>query len=308
MTLIYGVVDLGSNTIRLSIYQCEGRSFRLLLHKKEMAGLAGYIKKGTLTRKGMERACQALIGFRDILANFSIDHVSVFSTAPLRNIRNTEQAVSFISGRTGFAIDVLSGKEEAELDFVGATHALPNKRGLLVDIGGGSTELVLFEDRTIQFSASLPFGSLVFFDSHVHTLFPTQAEQRRMKSTVLEALRPYARWPKLTDTHICGVGGTIRAAHALANDLFDLPKDRAQLDVAHVKKILARAHRAEQRELVRALVPIVPDRIHTILPGMVILSAIAKYFQCQTVDVSRYGVREGYLLHHILKEGIFHVQ
>lgn len=306
--MIYGIVDLGSNTIRLSIYQCQGSSFRLLLHKKEMAGLAGYIQKGTLSQKGMERACQALIGFRDILDNFAIDHVSVFSTAPLRNIRNTEQAVSFISGRTGFPIDVLSGKEEAELDFVGATHALPNECGLLVDIGGGSTELVLFENRAIQFSTSLPFGSLVFFDSHVRTLFPTQAEQRHMKAIVLEALRPYARWPKLTGAHICGVGGTVRAAHALANDLFSLSKDSGQLDIAHVKKILARARRAEQRDLVRALVPVVPDRIHTILPGMVILCAIAKYFQCQTVDVSRYGVREGYLLHHVLKEGILHVR
>lgn len=306
--MICAIIDVGSNTIRLSIYQCEHHTFRLLLHKKEMAGLAGYIKKGTLNQKGMERACAALSGFRDILDNFGIDHVHVFSTAPLRNIRNTEQAVGFISGKTGFPIDVLSGKEEAELDFVGATHALENQRGLLVDIGGGSTELVLFEDRTIQFSASLPFGSLVFFDTYVRTLFPTQAEQRHMKSVVLEALRPYARWPKLADAHICGVGGTIRAAHALAKDLFDLPKDRAQLDIAHVRKVLARAKRAEQRELVRALVPVVPDRIHTILPGMIILSTIAKFFQCQIVDVSRYGVREGYLLHHVLKEGVLHDQ
>src|SRR5699024_6882114 len=116
-----GIVDLGSNTIRLSIYHWEGRQFKLLMNKKEMAGLAGYIKDGVLSDRGILVACQVLSGFKALLENFDIRDIHVFATASLRNIVNTEDALDTIRAVTGVTVEVVSGSDEATLSFLGAT-------------------------------------------------------------------------------------------------------------------------------------------------------------------------------------------
>ena len=109
----HGIVDVGSNTIRLSVYNCEGQDFKLLRNKKITAGLAGYIKSGELSDAGILVACRALCSFRELAENIGVDSLSVFGTAPLRNIVNTEEAVNTINSVTGITVDVLSGSDEA---------------------------------------------------------------------------------------------------------------------------------------------------------------------------------------------------
>ena len=124
-----GIVDVGSNTMRLSIYHWEGRRFKLLMNKKEMAGLAGYIKEGVLSDSGILVACRVLAGYKALLDNFDIKELHVFGTAPLRNIVNTEEALDTIRAVTGVGVEVLSGADEAALSFLGAT------------VGGGGTRM-----------------------------------------------------------------------------------------------------------------------------------------------------------------------
>ena len=107
----YGIVDVGSNTIRLSVYNCGGHDFKLLMNKKVTAGLAGYIKSGELSDAGILVACHTLCSFRELAQNIGVDGMSVFGTAPLRNIVNTEEAVNTIKSVTGISIDVLSGAD-----------------------------------------------------------------------------------------------------------------------------------------------------------------------------------------------------
>ena len=95
------VIDIGSNSIRLTLYETEGQSFRILFREKFMAGLAGYVEEGKLSNEGIECACEGLLNFRSILQTLEIDHISVFATASLRNIFNTKQALSVIRANTG---------------------------------------------------------------------------------------------------------------------------------------------------------------------------------------------------------------
>ena len=102
--MMCGIVDLGSNTIRLSIYQYEGEHFRLLLNKKTMAGLAGYVQDGALSDGGILVACRVLSSYRALLSNFSVSEMHVFATASLRNISNTGEAVEAIRDVTGVTV------------------------------------------------------------------------------------------------------------------------------------------------------------------------------------------------------------
>ena len=174
--MICASIDVGSNTIRLSIYQCETDGIKLLLNKKTMAGLAGYVEDGALSPKGVHKACSVLNSYKDIVHNFGIEQLYVFATASLRNISNSQEAVAQIEEKTGLAIDVITGEEEATLDFIGATRLMDVDDGILVDIGGGSTEIVVYEDGKILKATSIPVGSLSLFSGYVGGLIPTNEE------------------------------------------------------------------------------------------------------------------------------------
>ncbi len=295
----YGIVDVGSNTMRLSIYHLENGRFRLLTHKKIMAGLAGYIQEGELTPKGIEVAIGVLRYFQEILRNLDIPHLSVFGTAPLRNISNTEAAVDAILSATGLTVEVLSGVEEAHCSFAGATACGSAPRaGLLADIGGGSTELVAYGEGVRSSACSLPIGSLSLYTSHVSQLFPTKAERRAMQAQI-QAELGQAKTAGLICPHLTGVGGTIRSAAKLWG--LDPSGDGQCLVIPaqEIRGLYKELKKGNQRAL-RRILRTVPDRVHTVVPGLAILKAILDLYQVETVSVSPWGVREGYLLEHVM--------
>ena len=104
------IIDIGSNSIRLTLYETEGEHFKTLFREKIMAGLAGYVENRTLSAAGIECACSALLNFQSILQTLKIDHICVFATASLRNISNTGQARSIIRSATGYDVEILSGE------------------------------------------------------------------------------------------------------------------------------------------------------------------------------------------------------
>lgn len=298
--MIYGIADVGSNTVRLSIYKCEGGEIRLLMNRKVMAGLAGYVRHGALTPEGIEVACQTLQGYRSLMDNLELSDLRVFATASLRNISNTEEAVGAVMAATGLRVDVLTGREEAELSFRGAIQNAGLYTGLLVDLGGGSTELVSYRNRAIQSACSLSVGSLSLFSKYVSKLHPTKEERRAIRRAVEEQLEQFVpQHPPAR--HICGVGGTVRAACKVANAMFDRPAGDRSLDRDELKEMLQRLKKPGRDEL-RLLLKAVPDRIHTIIPGLLALDTIAKAYGAQTITASACGVREGYLLARVLGE------
>ena len=294
-----GIVDLGSNTIRLSIYHWEGWQFKLLMNKKEMAGLAGYIKDGVLSDRGILVACQVLSGFKALLENFDIRDIHVFATASLRNIVNTEDALDTIRAVTGVTVEVVSGSDEATLSFLGATvgGGAPDT-GLLADIGGGSTELVAYEKGGITSGCSLPMGSLSLFTRYVTGLFPTREERHAIRDQV-EAELERAKTQGVRCAHLTGVGGTIRAAAKLCNDLSGADQNNRTIPAEEIRALYKDLKKGDQATL-RQILRIVPDRVHTILPGLAILCAVLKSYEVETVLVSPCGVREGYLLRRVM--------
>jgi exopolyphosphatase/guanosine-5'-triphosphate,3'-diphosphate pyrophosphatase len=97
---------------------------------------------------------------------------------------------------------------------------------------------------------------------------------------------------------ICGVGGTLRAAKKLYNDLYGLPTDNMVMDAENFSDMLIR-YGNERKVIIRKVIQLSPDRIHTIFTGMVILQSIILKYRCSQIIVSPYGVREGYLLQKV---------
>lgn len=141
--MIHGIIDIGSNTVRMAIYDITDGKIDFLMKKKHLVGLAAYLDNNVMTKMGIDKVCDVLFEFRAFLDIFQIDHVDAFTTAALRNCKNSKEAVEEIIRRTGIHVEVISGDMEAAYDFAGAVHNIEEQDGVLVDIGGASTELVL---------------------------------------------------------------------------------------------------------------------------------------------------------------------
>ena len=300
--MICGIVDIGSNTIRLSVYKCEGGENRLLMHRKTMAGVASYIKSGRLPAEGIRIICKTLAEYKKLLDNLDIPDMHVFTTAPLRNISNTEEVVSSILEETGISVNVISGEEEAVLSFTGATLGITHKKGVMIDLGGGSTEILRYEDGRVLSTYSLPIGSLNLFNRYVNGFYPTEEERKKIHKAVEEQLER-ANVDLSPATHICGVGGTIRAASQVANHFFCRSDDYNIISVEELKTLLKRIKKPDS-DNVHELLKIVPDRIHTIIPGLIVLETISKALNAEEITVSMCGVREGYLIKNVIGKGI----
>ena len=304
---MYGVIDIGSNTIRLSIYTVEGNKISSLFHKKEVAGLAGYVdEEKNLTNRGIQKASMVLNEFNNVVQIVGVKEVYPFATASLRNINNSLEALHEINAITGLSIEVLSGKEEAILGYQGATLHQPILDGILVDIGGGSTELVFYKDQKIQEALSLPIGSLNAYTRYVSNLIPSAAERRSIETAIKKELNSISNIKAYQNIPvICGVGGTVRGTSKLNNELFNLSTQNKRIPVENLKQILETLGQ-DRKNTMHTIVKVIPDRIHTIIPGMCILQSLAQYFHSDVITVSETGVREGYLSRVLKEKQILH--
>ena len=291
--MLHGVIDIGSNTIRLSVYQVADGKITRLLHKKESVGLASYIKDGVMSARGIDKACAVLREYKEILENFSITELHVFGTASLRNIYNTVEAVEEIRCRTGLCVDVISGRKEAIFDFVGATRSVGLSDGLLIDVGGGSSELVVYREKKIVEVCSIPIGALNLYTEYVKGLFPTDKEKKTIRKRVVTEL---ARYPSILGTYpvICGVGGTVRALLGLTNEYMGREETCREMTVRELKQAVKRLDGSDKERL-DIIMETAPDRVRTMITGIVLWETLLKVFGAETVLVSTSGVREGYL-------------
>ena len=295
---MYAVIDIGSNTVRMVLYRVVDGQLHQMLNSKESAGLAGYVDEhNCLSEKGIQKAVKVLRRFLQILESVAVEKTFIFATASLRNVDNTQEVLAAIKAQCGVDVRVLTGDEEAVFDYFGAIRTLGAQDGMMVDVGGGSTELVLFSQGEVVATRSLPIGSLNLYTAHVRGIIPTKKELEKISlhvETLLDQVEfPSGEYPAAT---LCGVGGTARASCLVNDELFDENAGYGGYSCRQMKKMLKMA-KEHKGKLVSAMIKASPDRLHTFLPGLVILQAVAQRYHCSRFIASPYGVREGYLLY-----------
>ncbi len=300
---MYAVIDIGSNTIRLSSFKKIEENLELLFTKKESAGLAQFIDdSNNMSDEGIEKAISTLKEFSTLVSNVKFKKIYTFATAAIRNVNNSEYVVDCIEKETGLNIDILSASEESSYAYIGANKTLNIDEGLMFDLGGGSTEIVIYKNGKIRYEVSIPFGSLNIYNRYVNKILPTKKESTRIKKAFLEELKKidYKNMDVNID-QICCVGGSSRACLQIINKWNDLPNANSTFNSKALKEVLD-CVLDNKINGIHYLLKIVPDRIHTIIPGIIIINAISEYFNCNAMIVSKHGVREGFLYHNLFKE------
>lgn len=303
----YGVIDLGSNSVRLVVYEVKddrravytNKDFRSLLNDKVMAGLAAYVREGTFTQAGIERAASVLKGHLKRAWYFQCKRIDVFATAVLRNCDNSAEAVAALQEAAGTRITLLSARDEAHLGFVGATCDRVIERGTLVDIGGGSTELTRIEDGRDFDDASIGQGSLSSFAAHVRSILPTGPEMDAIAAELLGRLAELPQAEAYRAETLFGIGGSVRAA---AKMLAQTAGGGARPKTMTPDDVRAILHwcRVDPDAFAHTALKASAERIHTLVPGCVILLTLFEAFGAERLEVCKYGVREGYLIERML--------
>ncbi|MBQ1941112.1 MAG: exopolyphosphatase [Anaerovibrio sp.] len=300
--MIQAIIDIGSNTVRMAIYEIKDKNIDFLMKKKHMVGLAAYLENNTLSMSGVDKLCEVLNEFQSFLAFFKIDNLVAFATAALRNCNNREAVLQEIYRRTEINVKIISGDEEAHYDFVAATRSVDEASGLLVDIGGASTELVYFEDKKYVHKISLPMGSLAFKTRYCSSFMPNSYEIGLMTAEALRELKNASAFEGIKSRKIFGIGGTFKGLWALYKGMYQ-PENNLYVPAEKIAEIIR--HFTDMESLgyedTVLLMKNVPDRIHTIIPGLTIADAILKQFQAEEILYSDSGVREGYIYSEIIK-------
>ena len=159
------VIDIGSNSIRLVVYEGAQRAPTPVFNEKVLCGLArGLDKSGRLSDESVEMALASLARFRALTEAMGVERVDVVATAAVRDAENGAEFVAEVENRCGFEVRVLTGEEEARLSAAGVLSGIPEASGIMGDLGGGSAELVLVGDGKTGAYNTLPLGPLRLAD------------------------------------------------------------------------------------------------------------------------------------------------
>lgn len=293
-----GIVDVGSNTIRMNIYKIENKTFCLLMSKKETVGLVSYIKKKKLSKEGIRVLKETLNDFKDVAKMIHLEGFYVFATASLRNIENTDEVIQYIQKKCKIDIDLLSGKEEGRLSFKGARSNLKGNKGLYVDTGGGSTEILSFRGNDVKDIVSLPVGSLNLFQNYVEQIIPTKKEAQKI-TEVIET--EYKKVYQKKSDYLTVTGGSMRAIRKLLVHFNRIEEDCYVFNRCLIHELYNDLLQMETKEVASLFLKVKADRVHTLFTGLLIIDTLIRLTDAKEVQVSIYGIREGYLMERVLK-------
>ncbi len=305
---VYGVIDLGSNSIRLVIFEVEREKgitrFHSIINDKVIAGLSSYVEDGVFTPEGVKKAAEVLSGHLSRAAYFSCRRIDIFATAVLRNCKNSSSVVREIELIIGAPIHLLSATEEAYLGFVGATHDRGIDGGTLIDIGGGSTELTAIVKGCDVSGVSLGIGSVSSYAEMVSEVLPTPKEARTIKNAFSHALDGVSNLDAYKTEQLYGIGGSARAATKLYNVAFNdssaKPKSLSREELDRLCDLMLQ----DRPKFAHIAAKAIPERMHTGGPGCLIVQTLMERLGAKRLNICRFGLREGYLLERMLSDDI----
>ncbi|SFC85462.1 Ppx/GppA phosphatase family protein [Tropicimonas isoalkanivorans] len=294
----YGVIDVGSNSIRLVVYDDLARAPFPRFNEKSMVALGnGLDDEGAFTEEIMEHALAALARFKAISEAMGVSRIDVLATEAMRRAKNGPDLIARIKERTGFTPRLISGEEEATFAALGVISGFFQPRGLVGDIGGGSLEIAeVLGDRVGDRKVSMPLGALP-----VRAMMEKDPEEaKKSVDAILDANLP----PMLTQPVFHAVGGGWRALariHMAMNDWpisvvhgYDLPAR----DMSKFAKSVSRMTPEEIAEL-----PDVPSRrVETLAASALVLWRVFRKLKPERIVFSALGLREGWLYAQLSEE------
>lgn len=292
------VIDIGSNSIRMVIYQKTSRfAFHLLYEAKSKVRISehAYNNDGNLQELPMQRTFDALKDFLSISASFKVTKTLCVATSALRDAPNQKEFLARVRNKLKLSIKVINGEKEAYYGAIACANLLPKQENALsIDIGGGSTEFSVINNNTVSNTLSFKLGTVrlkeLYFDTN------------KINDAIAYIDAQLDKIPEIDNFTLVGIGGTFRAVASAIMKQKEYPLDKLHAfecskgDFLAYIDTLLKTHEADLGEL-----GIKKNRHDIIKPGALILQRLLIRSSIKNIITSGVGVRDGVFLADLLR-------
>jgi exopolyphosphatase/guanosine-5'-triphosphate,3'-diphosphate pyrophosphatase len=296
----YAAIDIGSNSIRMEAAEVvSGQPDRVLASEREVTRLGESVfRTGAVSEDALRATCAVLARMAALYRKLDVVGVRAVATSAIRDTRNPHEFLARASEAAGTPVEIISGREEARLIYLGvqSTWPQPGKRILVIDIGGGSAEIVGAEDGLLKESFSKPLGAVRLREIFLKDDPPSELQLHTMREYIAAKLDTpvrrlgHAGWDRAIATSATAAA----VAHAVARIPGSRREeiDRLRTPTTEVGKLYRRLIGLNLTAR-RRITGIGPRRAEIIVPGVAVLLGFLREFQLPSVFYCRAGVRDG---------------
>ncbi|MDB5632293.1 MAG: ppx [Tardiphaga sp.] len=286
------VIDIGSNSVRLVVYESMSRSLVTIFNEKALCGLGREVQTtGLLAKDAVIKALTALRRFRALCKIMKVGRVYAIATAAARDASNGPEFIAAAEKICGCGIEILSGPREARLSALGVISGIHKPDGLVGDLGGGSLELIDVKGNLVRTGVTLPLGSLALQDA-------SQKSPKRAEKIVKAALTDVAQLKAATGRNFYAVGGTWRALarlHIIQSGYPLRVMHGYSIPAAQALDFVRRLRRLATANILANIESIAEARQPLLVYAALVLEHVILTAKPKTIVFSTYGVREGLL-------------
>ncbi|KHF41857.1 exopolyphosphatase [Halalkalibacter okhensis] len=299
------IVDMGSNSIRLVINKIDSNGYYNELHNfKTVARLSAHIdQNGNLSEIGIQTILDTLARFKEMIHFHHVQQVMVIATAAMRKAKNREKIVKLVKETIGFDIRILSEYEEAYYGYLAVVNSTNLENGYTIDIGGGSTEITLFENRELKHYHSFPFGAITLHQQFFKKDLDETETLARLTKYIINQLGTLP-WLKEKKAYpVIGIGGSARNLALIHQRKENYPLaglhqyEISKQELLDINTMLQHSTIEERIELDG----LSKDRVDIIVPASTVIAQIVSHVKANTFILSRKGLRDGVFYEELLK-------
>jgi exopolyphosphatase/guanosine-5'-triphosphate,3'-diphosphate pyrophosphatase len=301
--MITASIDIGTNTVLMLIADISGGDIKRIHEEYAVARLGqGVDKTGIINEEAIRRAAKILNEFKLIADNYNCEKILPVATSASRDAKNGPEVIAYLSSLLDSRIRVISGDEEARLSYIGTVEA---SDGLVIDIGGGSTELIYGINCKITSFKSLNIGAVRLTERYFSKQPPRPEEIISAKEYIENNLNTLQGFPEKID-NVFTVAGTATTIATTANGLKDYEVhkiDGYRLNRDKLNEIFE-SYSTSGSEFIIDKLGVNPGRADLISAGTLILKTIVENYGFNELTVSAKGLRYGIIRDYIDKTGI----
>lgn len=305
---VHASIDIGSNTLRLLIAEVKDTGIMDVYTDRKITRLGNMVDQtGMLQNENIEASLAALREYSSVITRYGAENIRAIATSAVREAENADYFIKKALDETGISIEIISGEKEAALTLKGILLSFPDTAfhkphsALIVDIGGGSSEWILYQDNHTVDLGSIPVGVIKLSQKCLKTDPVSEKNMQEMKTEILSVINTLnSRIGKHINRHtrFIGTAGTFTTIASLDLCLDAYTREKIHLHALSLNTLLGISKNLlplslEARKKVRGLEP---ERADLIIPGIQFTIDIMQFFDIDTLTVSDYGLLEGVLL------------
>ncbi|MBV6513351.1 MAG: Exopolyphosphatase 2 [Ignavibacteriaceae bacterium] len=294
-------IDIGTNTALMLISEYNGRRFSFFEDYYEIPRIGqGVANSGVISDQKAELLKTVLLNFKKIAEQKGVERFLISGTNAFRIAQNSSEVIAKVKSSTNLEIQVLSGEEEARLSYLGATWLNEGENFIVIDIGGGSTELINGTKNKISQSVSLPLGVVALTESFGRKVPPVFNDMDKLQAEVYKVFKNIP----LTvsgDEKVIAVAGTPTTLAAIKAGLTVYDENSIEGFVLNTHELqeFSKVLNNMSSDEILSNYPIVKGREDVITAGNIILSMLCNYLGIKEIQVSTRGLRYGMLFEYV---------